>query len=299
MNKKIWIILLVVFTNFLVWITFADILTHGIHSVERCVKIVNPHEISWYKLVMWRYGFAHGSELYKVYDVEENKCLPTFYQWWSSWSDEFLYLIDENIDISTLNDLSSIDFENKLWKYFKLDEIDINWESLDNLNPVLNENLTYKIVKIWESYRLKLIKKSVGVGTSNLKENVPTSSTVIFSIIIWIISWVLTIVIETIILFIIAKLFRKKIHIPNWRLFLMWVIASTVTLPLLRFVLPLFIGYGVRYVVIWEILVTFIEVFILKYWLKISRWKAILASIICNLSSFVIWEAINFFLLPF
>jgi hypothetical protein len=31
-----------------------------------------------------------------------------------------------------------------------------------------------------------------------------------------------------------------------------------------------------------------IEIFIIKYWLKISRGKAILASIICNLCSYLI-----------
>jgi hypothetical protein len=72
-------------------------------------------------------------------------------------------------------------------------------------------------------------------------------------------------------------------------LILTWILASTITLPLLRFVLPLFIKDGVEYMVIWELLVTIIEVFIIKYWLKISRWKAILASVVCNLCSFLIW----------
>ena len=298
MTKKIWLLLLSLFVIFWFWVSFADIVTHGVHKVKRCVKVVNPNEVPWYKLVMWRYEFEYGYQSYKVYDVEENECLPTFWRWWSIRSDEFLYLIDENIDISTLNDLSSEEFENKLWKSFKFDKININWLSLDNLNPVLNENVTYKIVENWSGYKLKFIKRSVDVGTANTK-GVPASSTMIFSIIIWIISWLLTIVIETIIIFLMAKLFRKKDKISNWRLFLIWILASTITLPLLRFVVPLFIGYGVKYIIVWELLVTFIEVFILKYWLKISWWKAILASILCNLCSFVIWEVINFFVLPF
>jgi hypothetical protein len=72
-------------------------------------------------------------------------------------------------------------------------------------------------------------------------------------------------------------------------LILTWILASTITLPLLRFVLPLFIKDGVEYMVIWELLVTIIEVFIIKYWLKISRWKAILASTMCNVFSFIVW----------
>jgi hypothetical protein len=99
----------------------------------------------------------------------------------------------------------------------------------------------------------------------------------------------MTILIETIVLFFIAKLFRKKDQISNWMLILVWVLASTITLPLLRFVLPLFVVDGVEYTVIWELLVTIIEVFIIKYWLKISRGKAILVSVICNISSYLVW----------
>lgn len=303
MTKKIWFLLLSLFVFFWFWVSFADIVTHGIHDVDRCVKIVNPHGIPWYKLVMG--AFFYNGESY-IYDIEENKCLPKF---WKPRPRVFLYLVDENIDKGTF--LSLEDFENNIWKYFKMDWIDTKSVKLDNLNPVLSENLTYKIVEDWNEYRLKLIKKSIGVGSTNLKwgtelswdEIIITgpalSETVLFSGIIWIGSWFLTILIETIILFLMAKLFRKKDQIPNRRLFLIWVLASTITLPLLRFVVPLFIGYGVKYIIIWELLVTFIEVFILKYWLKISRWKAILASIICNLCSFLIWEVINFFLLPF
>jgi hypothetical protein len=95
--------------------------------------------------------------------------------------------------------------------------------------------------------------------------------------------------IETIVLFSIAKSFRKEDQIPNKRLILIWILASTITLPLLRFVLPMFIVDWVEYAVIWELLVTLIEIFVIKYWLKVSRGKAILASIICNLCSYLIW----------
>jgi hypothetical protein len=103
------------------------------------------------------------------------------------------------------------------------------------------------------------------------------------------IAWILTILIETIVLFIIAKLFRKKDQISNWRLILIWVLASTITLPLLRFVLPLFVTDEIICMIVWELAVTLIELFIIKYWLKISRWKAIFASIVCNLCSFLAW----------
>ena len=103
------------------------------------------------------------------------------------------------------------------------------------------------------------------------------------------IAWILTILIETIVLFLIAKLFRKEDQISNWRLILIWILASTITLPLLRFALPLFVTDEIVYMVVWELAVTVIEIFIIKYWLKISRWKAILASVVCNLCSFLFW----------
>ena len=66
-------------------------------------------------------------------------------------------------------------------------------------------------------------------------------------------------------MFAIVKLFFKKDKILNLRILLVGILASTITLPLLRFVLPLFIKDGMWYVVIGELLVTLIEVFIIKY----------------------------------
>jgi hypothetical protein len=103
------------------------------------------------------------------------------------------------------------------------------------------------------------------------------------------IAWIITILIETIVLFAIAKLFRKEDQISNWRLLLIWILASTITIPLLRFVLPLFVTDEIIYMVVWELAVSLVEIFIIKYWLKISRWKAVLASVICNLCSFLFW----------
>ena len=126
-------------------------------------------------------------------------------------------------------------------------------------------------------------------------------------------SWIITIFIETLILYFLCKIFSKKDDIKNRRIVTIWIIASSVTLPLLWFIFPLFINdYGTsvlteRYIiawnnynhvhidnhiiftVVWEAIVTLIEVFIIKYWLKISRGKAILASIVCNLCSYLLW----------
>jgi hypothetical protein len=51
----------------------------------------------------------------------------------------------------------------------------------------------------------------------------------------------------------------------------------------------MFFSNYLLYVIIWEILVTVIETFIIKYSLKIERKMAIFTSIICNLCSFIVW----------
>ena len=276
-----------------------------------------------------------GDISYDVYNVVENECLPQFPNWWSTSSKNIPYLVDENVDITVLNGLSSENFESKLWDFIKFDEINPNGWWVNNSNPKTEETLMYKIVRDWNDYKLVLkfedivesetpfkcedcVDAEEMVGTETpLKCDHRVDHCVDMEEVIddesidamvenmfkkentepiiennklkdFCIAWILTILIEVVALFDIAKIFRKKEGISTLRLLLVWVIASTVTLPLLRFVLPLFIVDGVEYTVVWELLVTLIEVFIIKYWLKISWWKAILASVVCNLCSYLL-----------
>lgn len=101
-------------------------------------------------------------------------------------------------------------------------------------------------------------------------------------------SLLLTIILETIILFFLCKLFFKKDNLKTWKIILTWIVASSITLPILRFVLPhIFHNYTV-YAIVGEVFVTFVEVFIIKYLLDINRQKATIASIACNLFSVII-----------
>jgi len=275
--KKIGLLFLSIIAILWIWMSFADIVMPNTHYVDRCVKVTNPHWIPWYKLVVRHDEFDFGKTHYSVYSVEEGECLSHFSQWWSSRSSDFPYLVDENIDISTLDNLPSEEFESELWKFYKFDQIYPNGWYVSDSNPGTTETLIYKIVNDWDNYKLEIIKSMWGVELN--------SDTLIK---FWIV-WILTILIETIVLFIIAKLFRKENQISNWRLILIWILASTITLPLLRFVLPIFVTDEIIYMVVWELAVTLIEIFIIKYWLKISRGKAILASVICNLCSFLFW----------
>jgi len=101
-------------------------------------------------------------------------------------------------------------------------------------------------------------------------------------------SLLITVILETIILFFLCKLFFKKDNIKTRKIILTWIIASSITLPILRFVLPrIFHDYTV-YAIVGEIFVTFVEVFIIKYLLDINRQKSTLASVACNLFSVII-----------
>ena len=110
--------------------------------------------------------------------------------------------------------------------------------------------------------------------------------------------WLFAVIIETLVLFIIAKIFRKKegteeiwyekSEISNKKLLLRWIIPTTITLPFFWFVLPLIMWDWRLYIVVWEILVVVIETIMIKYWLNISRKRAFVASIICNIFSFII-----------
>lgn len=105
---------------------------------------------------------------------------------------------------------------------------------------------------------------------------------------LFVVSRIITITIETCVLFFITKIFRKSQNLNNRRILLTGILASTITLPVLRFVLPnLFQNYD-NFVIFGEIFVTIAEIFIIKFLLNISRRKAIIASIICNVVSFVL-----------
>lgn len=280
--KKIWFFLLSFATILLAWIAFADVIPDNAHYVHRCVKLQNVN-IDNYRVIVENDTVTTRD----VYEPQAEECLMQHYKFGESRQ----YLLDKSVDIEEITRENIQDKAIQIWN------LNVNWWYVDNSNPLTSENFTYKIIKNWNDYTLE-------ESDNESKENLESETNYTLEIVeseqgigllevnrlvkFWI-AWLLTILIETIVLFAIAKLFRKKDQISNKELVLVWILASTITLPLLRFVLPLFIKDGVGYMIIWEVLVTLIEVFVIKYWLKISWWKAILASIICNLCSFLFW----------
>ena len=279
MIKKIWLFVLSFIAIFLCRVGFADVIEPNTHYVDRCVKLQNV-EIDNYRVIV-----ENDTVTYRdVYEPQAGQCLEQHYKFGESRQ----YLLDKSVDIEEITKENIQDKAIQIW------DLRVNGRYVDDSNPLANENFTYRIVKNWNDYTLEesdgeSVETSEDDYTLEIVESeqgielVSGNRLIKFGI-----AWLLTILIEILVLFVIVKLFFKKDQISNLRILLVWILASTITLPLLRFVLPLFIKDGVEYTVIWEVLVTLIEIFIIKYWLKISRWKAILVSILCNLCSYIL-----------
>lgn len=279
--KKIWLFFLSIITILSVWVSFADVIDPNTHYVDRCVKLQNV-EIDNYRAIV-----ENDTVTYRdVYEPQAGQCLEQHYKFGESRQ----YLLDKSVDIEEITKENIQDKAIQIW------DLRVNGRYVDDSNPLSNENYTYKIVKNWNDY---ILEESDNESSNSFENKTDYTLEIVESeegielvssnrIIKFWIAWILTILIETIALFAIAKLFRKKEQISNKRLILVWILASTITLPLLRFLLPLFVTDERIYIVVWELVVTLIEIFIIKYWLKISRWKAILTSIVCNLCSYLL-----------
>ena len=263
--------------------SFADVIDPNTHYVDRCVRLQNV-EIDNYRVIV-DIDTVMGD--WEVYEPSAEQCLTHHYKFGESRQ----YLLDKSVNLDEITKENIQDKAIQIWN------LRVIWWYVDDSNPLTNENFTYKIIKNWNDYTLEE-SDGESVETSEDENNytleiVETEQWIELAsedrlIKFWI-AWFLTILIETIVLFIIAKLFRKENQASNKRLILIWILASTITLPLLRFVLPIFVTDEIIYMTVWELAVALIEIFIIKYWLKISRWKAILASILCNLCSFLFW----------
>ena len=104
----------------------------------------------------------------------------------------------------------------------------------------------------------------------------------------------LTILIETSVLFLLFKVIFKDTDASTQQLLLTGIIATFATLPYLWFIFPLFIHIKLWYVIICEVSAILFESVIILGILRINYLKAILISVICNSSSFLIGLLIKF-----
>ena|ERR1035437_6423634 len=104
---------------------------------------------------------------------------------------------------------------------------------------------------------------------------------------------ILTIFIETSVQFLLFKTVFRSSGIKNWLLLFTGILASMTTLPYVWFIMPAFIKTRLYYLVISEVSVTAIESLIIWGILRINYTKALITSIVCNATSFLIGLLIN------
>lgn len=290
MTKKIWLLLLSLFVIFWFWVSLANPIAMDDYRElpDICYRLKNV-EIDGYKVIIeygerdirkkqtdWSVRANPDKRQREIYEPKAKECTKCS----SSWKSK-VYLLDKNISTADITQENIDTLAIYVWDIYDSD--------CTSHYDIIN---TYKITNNWNNYEI------VSSDTKNLEKIRK------FSLL-----RLLAVIIETIVLFFTAKLFRKKNELvqeiwyeknelSNKKLLLWWVIPTTITLPLLWFVLPLLIWDWIRYTIIWETLVTVIEAIIIKYWLNIPRKRAIIASIICNLFSFLVlsfknWEGIR------
>jgi hypothetical protein len=101
----------------------------------------------------------------------------------------------------------------------------------------------------------------------------------------FLVSLILTLCIEVPVVFILVRFFSPKIKIS--KTILISIIATTLTLPYLWFIFPIYIKYP-SYIIFGEITVFLVESLIYWQMLPISLKKAIIISFLANLSSLVL-----------
>lgn len=314
MIKKIWISLLL--GILFVWVSFADILPDPTIPEEKCIMFDSVDVGNWRVI-------SFNKKLGEIREERAKECLSDEIISDNNFVLHVSFELESNSDEIISDNGFVIHNEPSVWKsnieFYVLDyDIDVDDISVDNIGDkaekilinrwerphrtliwrypmrheyvyqiILNWSGLYEAQLIWEN-RIDLREKNpiyIGENPFNGIKHIGIK----VSLTRFIKDWARTVLIETLLLFLIAKLCRKSWSIKNRKIIVTWILASTVTLPLLRFVLPMFFSNYLLYVIIWEILVTVIETFIIKYSLKIERKMAIFTSIICNLCSFIVW----------
>ena len=285
--RNVWLLILSAISIFWFWISLANPIAVRIPLI--CSELENV-EVDFYRVVV---PYVSSGGYTKFYEPNINECLQC------KKDDSSLQKRIKNIQDSPEIEIflldKSIDLENVSRNFVEEAAIPIWTVPTINCKDTLryDENRKYKIIRSWGTYKLEMIytdykpeyyPKHEYIVYRHEIEETRDSTLIQFSL-----SRLIAVIIETIILLAIAKLCRKEDQISNRKLILFWILPTTITLPLLRFILPLLIEEWLWYTIIWELLVTIIESIIIKYWLRISRRKAILTSIICNIASYWAW----------
>ena len=287
MTKKLWLFILSFITILWVWVSFANpiaptLYCHTFKNVEiDNYRIIVQHgereKLDWEQTNSW-WVARNLKSVWEVYEPKNGECIKCF-PW--DFEPSNIYLLDKSIDIWYI---TKENIQNQAIFLWEINDFECSNSYYDKID-------IYKITKIWDSYQLELSKTTNEKIKRKIKNNLKEFPY----------AWFVTILIETICIFLIAKFNRKENQISNKKLILSWIIPTTITLPLLWFVLSVleFWTSGGELVIaillsyfIWELLVVTIEAVIIKFYLKISRGKSILASVLCNIASLILWAFI-------
>ena len=283
--KKILGILIMSLFVFWFWI-YADVMPENSHWVSKCVSFQNT-EIDDYRLVVVNKTVMDE----EIYEPQAEKCLRGHYQFGASNQ----YLVEKSIPLDELNSFNIEEQAKAKW------ELGVNGYYVDNSDPLNRVRKQFKIINKDGWYELETVIDTQENWSDD--EEILQSSP--WTITDFLIALLITIFIETWVLFIIKNLngltyleskdgTTNKIPVKNTKILLSWVSASAITLPLLRYVFPMFLWNGWTYVIGGELLVFLIEVVIIKYIMNISRKKAFVVSFVCNLVSFLFGILISY-----
>lgn len=288
-------------------ISYCDVIPENSHRVEKCVKIINIADfpdISLLGYIMHPSGDHNGT-----YIIDPNTCLEKGYKF------STLYILAVKNSYLSKKDLNSIDWlanKNALKSNIP---IECYGGYVEDNNPISSIEEFYKIAGFTDTevilYKCKeLIKYNDGRpyslktysyvdGREKLNEisvNEDNSTIKIYpsnEIVNFLKALFITILVELIVLFILFRTKYKALNIKTYLLLAVGILASLSTLPYVWFVLPIFIKTNLIYIITSELSVIIIESLLIFGILRIDYKKALIVSIICNVTSFLIGLAIN------
>ncbi len=283
---------------------FADIIPENSHSVDKCVKIINTNDFPSISIVAYiKHPSGNDS---RAFIIDANTCLEKGYKFNSfqifglaksylatksidsiDWEkDKNVLHVNINIEpyggyLDNLNSVSSIE------EYYQIHEISNNILTLykckeitkfNNGRPISIQTFGYKSGKV-----IKLKEYKIDDQSSKNKHSTLDFLRALF----------MTIFIETSVLLVFFKTRYKNLKIKTKLIVGSGILASFSTLPYLWYILPIFFSSTWVYISIGEITVALIETLIIVSMLKIDIKKAVLVSLIANLTSFLVGLLLN------
>lgn len=287
--------------------SYADMIPENSHYFEKRVKIINIDEFPDFSFIGYvRYPTGKPIESYIINSKD--------YLHIGGYKFNILYIVAAKKKYLSDKNLDDLKWEED--KNFLKANIYIDAEGgyIDNDKPISYIEEYYKIVKLTKT-RIVLYKRAEEIFYNDGSPNtfrefdyIEQSKSDVYpfknddriieiypntKIFHFLLALLVTIFIETLILFLLFKTRYKKLNITNRLLLITGFITSFSTLPYVWFVFPAFIASRFPYIAFSECFAIIIESAIIYKLLKVDYKKALLASVICNVISFLIGLLIN------